>query len=839
MKIFPRQIATLLLTGSMLASLLYPISFIWADDMPPAADAPEAAADPEIETSAATPDQTESDAETDSGNPEVSEPEPTQSSPETAAAEETADSEPETSHDPAANEPGSVSASTTDETISDATSTESSTATSSANQTTASTSSSTASSTATSTDSSDTDTDAPSATGTPQIVSGQAIALANILNIVNTNFINSSGVVLFSNFFDYVREHIDLRNLFGSTGECGPLPCTDGDHVQINATSTAHIDNSITIHATSGANHIDGADEAKIDTGDAYAGLNLVNLANNNFVDSNYLLVSFNAFQGIGGDIVFPSLSNFFSSLAGAATPNLSLNNQAEINNSVHTNADSGNNSITSSTSSTITTGDSQTSANVFNQLNATNHSGSNVSILFRIHGDWAGEIFGAPDSLSWLETDDGSIYLFDTGNQTGSSSSTGSTEVTGESTAVINNDVSVIALTGDNHISNANTALISTGNAYAGANLINVANSNIVGQNWILAIINIFGNFQGNIAFGRPDLWIGEQVNAPSKIKNGSELTYTFTVINNGDSEATDAVVIDTYDADHIEIIDSSLDYSSSDGQLQWQIGTLPPGGATEISYRARIVNADDGTDITNTVTVAGRETDNNDNDNTDTVTITTDRKKTGRKIRPAAAEVLGASTALERLEVSRPTRSTTLSPTESIATQQLVISNPTNRSFAGVVIYDRLYDPSGTLIKTEQWDLGTILPHEEITLDYQIQFSAKASWGIYKLSTVVTAAGASEQVRDGNGYILLEFAIPMEAAPATLTTTEIATTSEPVIIRATSTASTTAAASVWPIALAASDVPNNRPTTASLIFFAITMTLLFAAQRIIRQMV
>ena len=51
----------------------------------------------------------------------------------------------------------------------------------------------------------------------------------------------------------------------------------------------------------------------------------------------------------------------------------------------------------------------------------------------------------------------------------------------TGTSTTLINNNVSVIALTGNNRVTDANTALISTGNAYAGANIVNVANSNVI----------------------------------------------------------------------------------------------------------------------------------------------------------------------------------------------------------------------------------------------------------------------------------------------------------------------------------------------------------------------
>src|SRR5690606_5105190 len=88
----------------------------------------------------------------------------------------------------------------------------------------------------------------------------------------------------------------------------------------IQLSNDAYIENNLLIEASSGGNLIEGGGSALIDTGDAYAGLNLINVANTNVVDSSYLLVTLNAFQGVNGDIVFPSLSEFFRSLRDSAT---------------------------------------------------------------------------------------------------------------------------------------------------------------------------------------------------------------------------------------------------------------------------------------------------------------------------------------------------------------------------------------------------------------------------------------------------------------------------------------------------------------------------------------
>src|SRR5690606_19371843 len=99
---------------------------------------------------------------------------------------------------------------------------------------------------------------------------------------------------------------------------CSLISC-QGEQVTVNIDNNASIDNEVLITANSGGNTISDTDNGVIETGNAYAGLNLINVANTNLIDSNYLLVTLNAFQDVNGDIVFPSLSQFFSSLSQGA----------------------------------------------------------------------------------------------------------------------------------------------------------------------------------------------------------------------------------------------------------------------------------------------------------------------------------------------------------------------------------------------------------------------------------------------------------------------------------------------------------------------------------------
>lgn len=590
-----------------------------------------------------------------------------------------------------------------------------------------------------------------------EVVSGDAVAMANILNIVNSSFINSDGVVVFQNFFDTLMEDFDVRTLLNLDDvQCSLLQCVAGG-VEANISNEAYIENSLTVEAITGRNTIDGADNASITTGDAYAGVSLVNVANTSVVDSNYLLLTMNAFEDVNGDIVFPGLIDFFSQLgSGAAPTQLTIQNAAEVENTVTTDADAGGNRIDGGDETTISTGDATSGTSVFNQLNTSLAGGEQLSILFRVHGTWAGEIFGAPPGLAWMEDGNGGLYLFDKSREGSLSGS--SVAVQASNTAVIRNDVSVVALTGENAISGANTALISTGDAHAGANIMNIANATVVGKNWILAIVNIFGDFNGNIAFGRPDLWVGAKAEVPDKLKNGSEVAYTFTVINNGDSPATNVTLTNQYADEYLELDGVALASTSEGGTLTWQLPDLKPGEAVEVNYQAVVDNAKAGTDIESRVMVDAKETDNNKDDNTDIVVVTTDSSGGASRpqVRLSMASQNDATALAHRIDVVREAAArTVVRGNGEVVTQSLLVTNTSERTLRDVVVHDMLYGPDGALLQDEVWELNDVAPGEKVAIAYDITFGASAPIGTYALRTKVVASGYEDALVVQNGAL------------------------------------------------------------------------------------
>ncbi|HEU4677211.1 MAG TPA: hypothetical protein VFS75_00650 [Candidatus Paceibacterota bacterium] len=656
------------------------------------------------------------------------------------------------------------------------------------------------------------DTDNGGAGTTTVIKTGTAVALANVLNLVNSNFVNSKGVVLFKNFFDTLTGGLDLRDyLAASSSTCSLSGCADNE-VHTNIENGAILDNSLYVTAETGGNTIDGAENAAIASGDAYAGVNLVNVANTNVIDSNYLLVTMNAFQDVNGDIVFPSLEKFFGELSQSTTPAaLSITNEGSIDNDISLDTATGAN-MADASSSTISSGASASGVNVFNQLNTSLVGGKSVSIIFRVNGSWAGQVFGAPDTLAWMDNGDGGIYLFDTEGGTGGG---GSLYATTTNAASIKNRVHVVALTGENEIHNADTALISTGNAYAGANIMNVANATVVGRNWILAIVNILGDFNGNIAFGRPDLWVGGQATVPTGFGNGDTAAYKVTVINNGDSTATDVTLRATYDADHLALSNASVPLSLDGRDAVWHLGDIPAGGAVELTYSGTVKNAGEGTDIDTTYDVMEHETDNNMVDNSDIVTVSTAVHHHGSNShgkKPEPTTLAGGSVTVPRaLVVERESATTSVRlDVAATTTERLTLTNDGDEAVDGVVLHDVLRDPEGAVLHEEVWDLGTVAAHETVRIGYDIGFDVDAPVGVYRLETVLDAAGMT-RTYGMNGSILVWSspahipAVPLVPAPMTTPST-----TEP------SVATTTDAASIIDaflpnIAEAASDHPEN----------------------------
>ncbi len=568
-------------------------------------------------------------------------------------------------------------------------------------------------------------------TGDAFIATGDAVAYVDVLNVVNTNIVNSDGLV------DFINEtlgygNIDLRDAFldifspetaESTSPCSLNLCDDGTtSYSVTSNNFAEIVNNITVGASTGGNRAEGIN-ATITTGDAYASANVINVANTNVIDSNYLLLVFNNFSDYTGSLILPN-SDFFASLLNGAPgghSNVTNNNTADVSSNVGITADSGANTAEGAAAA-IATGDSYATGNVTNLLNQNFVNTGSFSMLIRVHGDWSGEIFGLPDGMSWEMTGDG-IRIYSTGLGGGTGGNDGA--IVNTNNAVIRNNVQVYALTGDNHVDADADGFIQTGNAVADANILNMANTNIIGSNWSSLIFNIYGNWNGNIAFGQPDLWLGVRAETESgKVRPGSGITYTYTIFNRGDATARDVRLENRFFAPSLDFTNDP-DSVGSD-HLTWSLGDIPAGGTKEFSYNA-VVNADTQSgDLTLIARAYGHQPDANDADNEDTVVVNVVRSGSG------GSGNWTKPTASADFTILKEANKRKAEPGESVD-YTVTFKNKGGRLYDAVLV-DILENEDGDIIHEEFWELGEIPKGEMITVDYTIEIPEDMELGVYR---------------------------------------------------------------------------------------------------------
>src|SRR3989344_2539655 len=587
-----------------------------------------------------------------------------------------------------------------------------------------------------------------SSTGETLITTGDAYASANVVSVVNLNLVESDGFLYLLNNFLQSLGHIDLR-LFTSSetppdNPCGTPTCDDlASTLDVETQNEATISNVVIARSSTGSNFAAGGN-ALINTGNAYAGANVVNIANTNIINSNYLLFAFNNFGGWDGDLIFPNsdfFSSFFTSFSTGGA-NVSNTNSANVDNTVETSADTGGNE-TEGDGSLIETGDAVAGSNVTNVVNTNLFNSPTFFVVFRIFGNWNGSVFNAPEGISGAETPSG-LELF-SNDEAGPADAEamagerGNIDVETNNTANIRNNVKVFALTGENKATSANgDASINTGNAYAGANVLNVINSNIVSSNWIIALINIFGDWSGNISFGQPDLWVATQVEGPETLSPGSEAIFHTTVANRGDASASNVRFNGNFDPEFIGFQD--MDYGET---YSWNLGTLAPGEIKEFSYNARVSNGLPYGDtlVDHAFEISANETDGNPADNFDTVSLLAHRSRPFRG--RISYESVTKSSTYPSLHITKTNSATSTNITASSSVDYtIVVRNEGGSAFEGI-LYDVLKDENGKIITKNDWELGEIFPNEEITITYTAIFNASTTAGVYTNTAWVEALG------------------------------------------------------------------------------------------------
>lgn len=337
----------------------------------------------------------------------------------------------------------------------------------------------------------------------------------------------------------------------GSTNNGSAAVLNDDTSVQDNsATVVNNLNQSANTGDNSASRNVGG--DSIITTGDANVTGTSVTAVNTNI--DNVMVAEFNIADDHMGDYVLDFAANCVSGCGtGDATVKNSgngegsnnsasleqisndltfQNNDATVENNMTLAANSGNNIASKNTGgdSQITTGDANVSANALTFANS-NLAGNVVYAVVNIFGDLVGDII-FPDSVCC----GGGASVANSGNGDGSTNTADAAITNTDNTfqfnnADIQNNVVLNANTGNNDTSRntQGNSVVETGNASVDANIVNVANTNVVGDVW-LVIVNEAGK------------WIGKILGAPEGALMAGSTGTQFEVDENGQINITNS---------------------------------------------------------------------------------------------------------------------------------------------------------------------------------------------------------------------------------------------------------------------------------------------------------
>jgi hypothetical protein len=208
--------------------------------------------------------------------------------------------------------------------------------------------------------------------------------------------------------------------------------------------------------------------------------------------DSNNVINNTNG--AVNGSSISGTGTNSNNTIDGTNDFNGTINNLtgATIDNQLNALATSGNSIVLGNTTAGgATSGNAEDLANIVNLLQSSSNAlgGDTVTFVANIDGDVNGDFLLDPSLLGTLQNANSNSQL---GNNL---------TLNNEVDASINNDINLVAETGDATVEHNTTAGdATTGNAKIIANIVNLINSAITSGNSFLGVININGNLNGDI---------------------------------------------------------------------------------------------------------------------------------------------------------------------------------------------------------------------------------------------------------------------------------------------------------------------------------------------------
>ncbi|MCW1949482.1 MAG: hypothetical protein KIH89_003535 [Candidatus Shapirobacteria bacterium] len=435
---------------------------------------------------------------------------------------------------------------------------------------------------------------------------GGATAYINVINLINTNVVGTSLGIYVVNNFDQGWADLDLNQMWlklinGNGVTVIESGINHNKMVVISNKNLAKLNNVVTVAAVSGENTVTGGDEVLIITGDAVAIANVINLVNVNLVGGQFFIGVVNVLGGNLGNIVLPNPNNFQNNGNTTSGGNGSVvinNNQAVLDNTVVAESDSGNNTTINVDQSIIGTGNATTYSSDLSVVNLNAELNNQMWLQLNVLGETNGKIYNwsYPGSVEEINNNQLLFVLNENGCLNCQS---GNNFLINDNSAEVTSSVLVTADSGGNQILGASDGVIESGSATAIANLTNLVNVNIYGSDWFWGIINILGDWGGDVIFAYPDLAVNLMANK-NESRSGEEIIYRINYSNLGYEKVDEA---------ELKInLPVGLDYISDDSgwllvqegnKLKWKLNNVAAKSNGGFTLRVKINNLNDDRDV------------------------------------------------------------------------------------------------------------------------------------------------------------------------------------------------------------------------------------------------
>jgi len=392
-------------------------------------------------------------------------------------------------------------------------------------------------------------------TGDGSVTSGDSNVMLSLFNLINTVFIapngGNIGIVMGNILGDLIGDYLvgpagEYYSLSGSRLDVGNSDTganstntalvNAGSNTTVNNVNDGTLANNIDVNANTGGNQASyNTGNGSVSSGDANVSLNLLNFLNSSFYASDFGLFGIlNVFGDFIGNLIIPDSLSRSAGAGGSfdlqvgndttgadsvntasvdATSNLDINNDnsADILNNIIVSGQSGNNN------SGYNTGDgSVASGNVNTDLNVGNNANQNIVgdtvfyAVINVLGEWTGynALASLFRTLVLPNADGNGQTIIVTNANTGAGSVNEaevnldqSTTINNDNTAAIANNVNIDTNTGSNSASyNTGDGSVKSGNVDILANIFNLANLNVVANRFAFFVVNIFGDWKGNV---------------------------------------------------------------------------------------------------------------------------------------------------------------------------------------------------------------------------------------------------------------------------------------------------------------------------------------------------